>query len=188
MSLKLKIIIGSTRPGRVGPKVASWVAEQAKANGQFDVEMVDLAEIGLPLLDEASHPRLQNYQHEHTKTWARIVDDADAYIFVTPEYNFFPPAGLINAIQVVMKEWAYKAAGVVSYGGISGGLRATQELRLLLSNMNVHALPQTVPMPMVAQFIGEDGAINANAPMVEGMTLQLTELAKWANALKPLRG
>lgn len=188
MSLKLKIIIGSTRPGRVGPKVAKWVAERAEAHGQYAVEIVDLAEINLPLLDEAGHPRLQAYEHEHTKTWSRIVDDADAFIFVTPEYNFFPPAGLINAIQVLLKEWAYKTAGVVSYGGISGGLRATQELRLLLSNMNVHALPQTVPMPMVAQFIGEDGAINANPQMLDGMTIQLNELAKWAEALKPLRG
>lgn len=106
MDINLKIIIGSTRPGRKGPIIARWVEEAAKASGLFKVELVDLAEMNLPLLDEASHPAMQKYEHEHTKRWASIIGSADAYIFVTPEYDFFAPASLVNAIQVLMKEWA----------------------------------------------------------------------------------
>lgn len=186
MALSLKIIIGSTRPGRVGPTIAKWVAAAATDHAQFAVEVVDLAEIALPLLDEAGHPRAKNYAHEHTRRWSKIVDDADAFIFVTPEYDYFAPAALINAVQVLFVEWGYKAAGVVSYGGISGGLRSAQTLRQLLGNVNVHALAQVVPVPMFPQFI-EDGVFKPNELMNSGLATQLDELHKWATALKTLR-
>lgn len=187
MTLKLNIIIGSTRPGRVGPTVAKWVAEAAKAHGAFEVELVDLADFKLPLLDEATHPMMQQYQHAHTKRWAASVSAADAFIFVTPEYDYFPPAALINAVQTLAKEWHYKAAGVVSYAGISGGLRASQELRTLLSNVNVHALPQAVPVPMFPQFISEEGVFTPNDAMTTGLNGLLGELKKWSGALKTIR-
>lgn len=187
MTLKLNVIIGSTRPGRVGPTVAKWVADAARAHGAFEVELVDLADFKLPLLDEATHPVMQQYQHAHTKRWAASVGSADAFIFVTPEYDYFPPAALVNAIQALAKEWHYKTAGVVSYAGISGGLRASQELRTLLSNVNVHALPQAVPVPMFPQFISEDGVFAPNEAMNSGLTTLLGELKKWAVATKSLR-
>jgi len=187
MTLKLNIIIGSTRPGRVGPNIAKWVAEVAKAHGAFEVELVDLADFKLPLLDEAVHPIMQQYQHAHTKRWSASVQSGDAYIFVTPEYNYFPPASLVNALQVLNKEWNYKAAGVVSYGGISGGLRASQELRLLMSTVNMHALPQVVPVPLFPQHIGEDGVFAPNEAMTTGLNGLLGELQKWSGALKTLR-
>lgn len=187
MALNLKIIIGSTRPGRVGPTIAKWVEETAKAHGAFEVETVDLADLNLPLLDEATHPAAQSYEHQHSRRWSKIVDGADAFIFVTPEYDYFAPASLVNAVQTLLKEWGYKAAGVVSYGGISGGLRSAQTLRQLLGNVNLHALPQVVPVPMFSQFIGEDGIFRGNEAMNGGLTSQLDELHKWAAALKPLR-
>lgn len=82
----------------------------------------------------------------------------------------------------------YKAAGVVSYGGISGGLRSTQVLRGLLGNMNVHALPQSVPMPMVFQMIDENDKLQPTQIIADGTKLMLSELHKWSVALKPLRG
>ncbi|WP_028032638.1 NADPH-dependent FMN reductase [Chelativorans sp. J32] len=187
MSLKLNIIIGSTRPGRVGPVIGDWLKEFAKSHGKFDVELVDLADFNLPLLDEASHPRLQQYEHEHTRRWSKSVGKADAYVFITPEYDYFPPASLVNAVQALALEWHYKAAGVVSYGGISGGLRSAQSLRQLLSNVNVHALPQTVPVPFFPQFISEEGEFRANEQMNEGAKAMLDELHKWATALKTIR-
>ena len=187
MTLKLNIIIGSTRPGRIGPTVAKWVEEAARAHGAFEVKLVDLADIKLPLLDEATHPIMQQYQHAHTKLWSEIVASADAYIFLTPEYDYFPPAALVNAIQVLAKEWHYKAAGVVSYGGISGGLRASQELRALLGNVNVHALPQAVPVPSFPQHISEEGVFQPNEAMTNGLNGLLGELAKWSGALQTLR-
>jgi len=186
MALKLKIILGSTRPGRVGPTIGRWLADAASAHGLFEVELVDLAELGLPLLDEPAHPRLQQYQHEHTKRWSRIVGSADAFLFVTPEYDYFPPAALINAVQVLSREWAQKPAGVLSYGGVSGGLRAAQVLRTLLSNVNVHALPNVVPVPMFAQAI-RDGAFHPAEPTAAGATTLLDDLHRWAAALKGLR-
>ena len=188
MTLNLKIIIGSTRPGRVGPVIATWVQQVALEHGRFDVDLVDLQDLKLPLLDESAHPLALQYEQRHTHDWSQIVDSADAYIFVTPEYDFFAPATLVNAIQVILKEWGYKVAGVVSYGGISGGLRSSQNLRQLLGNVNVHALPQVVPIPMFPKFIGEDGVFHPSEPMEEGMILQLDELFKWASALRVLRG
>lgn len=187
MTLKLKIIIGSTRPGRVGPTVAAWVDKAARAHGGFNVETVDLAEVNLPLLDEPVHPMMQQYTHDHTKKWSSIIADADAFIFVTPEYDLFAPATLVNAIQTLMREWGYKAAGVVSYGGVSGGLRASQSLRQLLTNVGVMSVSQVVPVPFFPEFISEDGVFTPNEKMEEGATAMFTEVAKWAGALKPLR-
>jgi len=187
MSLKLNIITGSTRPGRVGPVIAKWLKNFAAEHGRFDVELVDLADFNLPLLDEAAHPRLQQYEHEHTRRWAKSVASADAFVFVTPEYDYFPPASLVNAVQVLALEWHYKPAGVVSYGGVSGGLRSAQELRQLLANVNVHSLPQTVPVPFFPQFINDEGEFHPNEQVVEGTKGMLDELHKWAKALKTLR-
>lgn len=187
MPLKLNIIIGSTRPGRAGPTVAHWVNEGALEHGLFDVELVDLAGFGLPLLDEAAHPMARQYANEPTRRWSASVASADAFLFVTPEYDYFAPAALVNAVQALMLEWFYKPAGVVSYGGISGGLRSAQVLRQLLSNVNMHAHPQVVPVPNFAQFIGEDGVFRPNQPMKDGLHGLLDELHKWAVALKTLR-
>ena len=183
--LKLKIVIGSTRPGRVGPDVANWVDTGARDHGGFAVELVDLADIGLPLLDEPKHPAMQDYQHDHTKKWSAVIGDADAVIFVTPEYDFFAPATLVNALQVIAKEWKYKPVGIVSYGGISGGLRSAQELRTLIANKGAMPLPNVVPIPMVFPLL-EDGTVKANDPMKEGLQGLFDELVKWGQALKPL--
>ncbi|MCK9489968.1 MAG: NAD(P)H-dependent oxidoreductase [Xanthomonadales bacterium] len=187
MSLKLNVIVGSTRPGRRGLAVAQWLAEHAASLGSFQVELVDLADFNLPLLDEAAHPAMQRYEHEHTKRWAASVAAADAYVFVTPEYNYFPPASLVNALQVVMGEWNRKVAGVLSYGGISGGLRAAQQLRLLIASTNMHSLPQVVPVPNVPALIDDAGKFNPVAATVDGSTAMLNELHAWAGALKTLR-
>ena len=186
MALKLNVIIGSTRPGRIGPTIAEWVRETASTHGKFEVELVDLAAFALPLLDEAGHPMAGQYFNEPTKLWSASVASADAFLFVTPEYDYFAPAALVNAVQALMKEWFYKPAGVVSYGGISGGLRSAQVLRQLLSNVNVHALPQVVPIPNVGQFIG-DGGMRPNELMNAGLNGLLDELYRWANALKTMR-
>jgi NAD(P)H-dependent FMN reductase len=187
MSLKLNIIVGSTRPGRAGSLIARWLKEFAIAHGKFEVELVDLVDFDLPLLDEAMHPVLQQYALEHTRRWSASVASADAYVFLTPEYDYFPPASLVNAVQVVMREWACKPAGVVSYGGISGGLRASQVLRQLITSVNVHPLPHVVPIPSFGEFIGDDGIFRPNEPMAEGTKSMLDELLRWALPLKTMR-
>ena len=185
MPLSLKIVIGSTRPGRAGPAVARWVAETARAEGAFEVELVDLAEVALPFLDEARHPAMQAYEKAHTKAWAATVAEADAFLFVTPEYDGFPPAVLVNALQVLAVEWRYKVAGIVSYGGVSGGLKGAQALRELAGNLSMMTLP-AVPVAFFSEAMGEDGALAPNDKVTQGLGLMLGELQKWAGALHPL--
>lgn len=188
MKLKLKIIIGSTRPGRAGPVIADWIADVAHSHGGFDVEKLDLADFELPLLDEKMLPAMGQYEHDHTKKWSAAVASADALIFVTPEYDYFAPASLVNAVQVLLNEWRYKAAGVVSYGFASGGLRASEVLRQLLVNVGVMPIPQVVPVPFFPEFISDEGRLEPNEPMVMGTNEMLDELHKWSGALKTLRG
>jgi NAD(P)H-dependent FMN reductase len=184
---KLNIIIASTRPGRSGPAVAAWAHELVQQHGRFEAELVDLAEFDLPLLDEGFHPIMRRYEHEHTRRWSQSVGSADAFLFITPEYDYFPPAALVNAIQYLFHEWTYKPAAIVSYGGVSGGLRSAQVLRSLLGNLNAVAINQPVPAPFVQQYIGEDGVFRPESILNEGLEALLTELHKWAVALEPLR-
>ncbi|MGC4174902.1 NADPH-dependent FMN reductase [Demequina sp.] len=186
MPHKLAIIIGSTRPGRVGPSVAEWFVNAARDHGAFDITLVDLKDLDLPLLDEAAHPSKQQYEHEHTKRWSAIVEDADAFVFVTPEYDYFAPAALVNAVQCLAKEWQYKPAGVVSYGGVSGGLRSTQTLRLLLANLDMHPLKDSVSVQFVAKHITE-GVFTPPEHAPGAAATMLDELEKWTGALSSLR-
>jgi NAD(P)H-dependent FMN reductase len=126
LALKLNIVIGSPRPGRVGPVIAQWLKEAAEEHGKLAVELVDLADFDLPLLDEAARPATRQYSNLPTKRWSASVGSADAFLFVTPEYDYFAPAALVNAVQVLLHEWLYKSAGVLSYAGVSGGLRLAQ--------------------------------------------------------------
>lgn len=184
--MKLHTIICSTRPGRIGPTVASWFHAVAQTHGQFECELVDLADFALPIFDEPRHPRLGEYQHEHTKKWSASVKSADAFAFVIPEYNYYAPPSLVNAIDYLSTEWTYKAATLVSYGGISGGLRAAQSAKSLLTTVGIMPIPQGVGIPMVGQSI-EDGVFKSTPPAEDGAKATLDALAIWAKALKTIR-
>ena len=186
MPLKLDVIVASTRPGRVGVHVARWFHEVAQTHTAFETEWVDLADLALPMYDEPKHPRLRDYQHAHTRRWSGIVDAADAFVFVTPEYNFSPTPALINAIDYVFHEWAYKPIGFVSYGGVSGGLRAVQATKLIVSALKAVPISEAVVVPFVGQHV-KDGTFRPNEVQVEAAATLLDELARWATALLPLR-
>ncbi|MFV0282386.1 MAG: NADPH-dependent FMN reductase [Castellaniella sp.] len=187
MSLKLQVIICSTRPGRVGPAVARWFHEFARNHGQFDVELVDLAAFDLPIYDEPVHPRMQQYAHDHTKRWGASVARADAYVFVMPEYNYNPPPALVNALNFVYREWNHKPCGFVSYGGVSGGLRAAQAAKLQITTLKVMPMPEGVAIPMVPKHIQENGEFASNELIDASAVTLLDELLRWATALKTLR-
>nr|MDQ3007964.1 NAD(P)H-dependent oxidoreductase [bacterium] len=130
--ITIKIIIGSTRPNRFGPQPAKWIYELAQQEVDKDkvrFEVVDLADINLPLLDEPIPPSQGKYTKDHTKAWSKIVDSADGYILVTPEYNHSTSAALKNALDFVSREWSYKPVSLVGYGATGGGLRAVEHLR-----------------------------------------------------------
>jgi NAD(P)H-dependent FMN reductase len=112
----LGVVVGSTRPGRVGPVIADWFASEADKHGFFDVRVLDLASIDLPLLSEAEHPSSGIYAHDHTRRWSERVADVDACVVVTTEYNRGVPAPLKNALDYLYNEWRDKPAAVVSYG------------------------------------------------------------------------
>jgi NAD(P)H-dependent FMN reductase len=188
MSLpKLHVIIASTRPGRVGPAIAKWFVEFAARHGMFDVEVLDLGEIDLPFLDEPAHPRLKQYQNDHTKRWSEKIDAADAFVFVTPEYNFSSPPALINALDYLVHEWAYKPVGFVSYGGMSGGIRSVQMTKSIVTTLKMMPMVEAVPIPFFSKFINESGEFKADEVHEKSAADMLTELRRWADALIPLR-
>jgi len=186
--LKLHVITVATRDERLGPSVATWALEQARAHGKFEIEAIDLRELGLPLFDEPRHPRFQQYEHAHTKAWSAIVARADAYLFVTPEYDFSAPASIINAIQYLSREWAYKAAAFVSYGGVSAGTRSVEMAKQVLTAVNIMPIQQAVTIPFFAQHINADTKVfDPGEVQVKAAATMLNELHKWAAALQPLR-
>lgn len=184
---KLNVIACSTRPSRNGLPIAQWFHSFAQKHGGFESELIDLAELNLPVFDEPEHPRLQKYQHEHTKKWSSIVANADAFVFVLPEYNFGPPPSFVNAIDYLSREWHYKPAGFVSYGGMSGGVRAAQGAKLLLTTMKVVPMLEAVTIPNFAQHISADKQFVATTVHEEAATTMLNEMIRWARALAPLR-
>lgn len=185
--LKLAIITVSTREGRKGPAVAKWFQDVAAAHAKFAITHVDLAEVNLPVFDEPNHPRLQKYEHEHTKAWSALVDAQDAYVFVTPEYNFGTPPSLNNALNYVYKEWNYKPAAFVSYGGLSGGTRGVQMSKETLTTLKVMPMYEAVNIPFFTKFIDEAGVFHGDEHHANSAKALLDELLKWAEALKPMR-
>ena len=183
----LKIIIASTRPGRKGPALADWIFETAKKYPEFSVELLDLAVINLPFLDEPNHPKLQKYTKEHTKKWSETISAADAFIFVTPEYNFGYPAPLKNALDFLYNEWAYKPVAFVSYGGIAGGTRSMQAIKQVLTAMNLVPVLAAVNVPFFTKYIDEQNKFNADEHMQRAAEGMLKELLKWTEALQAMR-
>ena len=187
MPPKLHIVICSTRPGRVGPSVAAWIHEFAITHGKFDVALIDLADFNLPVFDEPEHPRFKKYQHEHTKKWSASVESADAFVFVTPEYNYGPPPSLLNALNYLYMEWNYKAASFVSYGGGGGGLRAVQMEKLTLTTLKMMPVLEAVTIPMVTHHLDAGKKFTPNDSHTKSAQTMLDELLKWTNALKVMR-
>lgn len=186
MKPRLHTVICSTRPGRAGAAVAAWFHGIAREHGGFDAHLVDLAEFALPVYDEPRHPRLAQYEHTHTKRWSVSVAAADAFVFVTPEYNYGPPPSLLNALNYVYQEWNYKPAGFVSYGGISGGIRAVMAAKMTLTTLKMVPILEGVPIPGIAQHV-KDGVFTPTEIVRSSAPLMLDELARWAKALNPLR-
>lgn len=151
--IQVKVITASTRPGRKGPAITHWILELLKQFDAIQVEHLDLKEINLPFLDEPHHPRLKKYIHEHTIQWSKTIEGADAFIFVTPEYNFGFPATLKNALDFLFEEWHYKPVGIVSYGGLSAGTRAAQMLKQIITTLKMMPLTESVAIPFLQNIL-----------------------------------
>jgi NAD(P)H-dependent FMN reductase len=183
---RLLIVIASTRPGRRGSAVADWFAAHARAHGGFEIEIADLAELALPLLNEPNDNARDDYIHEHTRRWSAIVAAADAFVFVMPEYNRTFTAPLKNALDFLYYEWNYKPVGLVSYGGMSGGLRAAYAIKPALTALRLVPIDDAVTFSDVRRRI-VDGQLQPDERQAGNAAGMLDELAKLATALAPLR-
>jgi NAD(P)H-dependent FMN reductase len=130
---------------------------------------------------------LRQYIHQHTKDWSARVDAADAFVFVMPEYNYGFNAPLKNAIDFLHHEWKHKPVGFVSYGGVAAGTRAVQMVKQVVTTLSMVPLFEAVSIPFVAQFLGDDGSVQANEIMETAATAMLDELQRWVSALSVLR-
>ncbi len=182
----LQIVIASTRPGRIGPAIAEWVRGRAEAHGGFEVEVVDLAEVDLPMFAEPNHPRLAQYELEATRRWSATVARADAFVFVMPEYNHSFNAALKNALDHLFVEWGDKPVAFVSYGGPSGGLRAVAALKPVVSALRMVPVLEGVALPFVFAKVS-DGAFHADDGADAAAAAMLTELARLTELYAPAR-
>jgi NAD(P)H-dependent FMN reductase len=185
---KLYVIAVSTRPGRAGFPLAQWTTERAKAHGGFDVELVDLKDENLPMFDEPRHPRLKQYEHEHTKRWSAKIEAADAFVFVTPEYNHGTPPSFINALIYLVHEWAHKPVSFVSYGGPAGGTRAVQMVKPMLVALKMVPLMESVMVPVFTHNVDEQGVFRGSELQESHAKAMLDSLAKWTQTLAAMRG
>ncbi|MGZ2355389.1 NAD(P)H-dependent oxidoreductase [Streptomyces sp. 372A] len=182
---RIGIVIGSTRPGRLGPQVAEWVHEAAARRTDAAFELVDLAEFRLPLFDQAVPPAMGGTGGPGAQAWVRTVGSFDGFVFVTPEYNSQLPAALKNAIDFVHAGWADKAAGIVAYGA-AGGAGSAAQLRQLCGLLGLADVPAQVSLHLGADF--EDFRVFAPAASrTRSLEDLLDRVVGWTTALAPLR-
>jgi len=183
--IKLAVILGSTRPGRVGEAVARWVFEIARKRNDAEAEFLDLREFNLPLLDEPVPPSLGQYSKPHTQAWAAKIAPFDGFVFVTPEYNHGTSAALKNALDFLYKEWNNKVAGFVGYGS-AGGVRAVEHLRLVMAELQVATVRAQVMLSLYSDF--ENFTLfKPHARHEKTLQTMLDQLISWSGALQPLR-
>lgn len=178
----------STRPGALGPVVTQWLTETvASRAAALGVELVPVAlgDLNLPFLDEEEHPSSGVYQQEHTRRWSAIVDAADGFIVVTPEYNYGMPATLKNALDYLSREWAWKPIGFVSYGHTSAGTRSVQHAKQVVTTLRLVPLGATVAI-RIGDAV-ENGRLLPDATRDTAGVGLLDELVRVAHALRPLR-
>ncbi|PYT02026.1 MAG: NADPH-dependent FMN reductase [Acidobacteria bacterium] len=183
--MKIGIILGSTRPGRIGEGVAQWAYKIASQRTDAEFEYVDIADFDLPLLDEPVPPSLGQYSKEHTKRWAEKIASLDGFIFVTAEYNHGIPGALKNALDFLFAEWNNKAAGFIGYGS-AGGVRAVESLRLVMGELMIADVRAQVQLSLFADF--ENYSIfKAEERQEAALNVVIDQVVRWAGALKTVR-
>ncbi len=168
--IRIALVVGSTRPGRFGPTVAEWFASCAARHAGVTVELLDLAGIGVP-----------------SPAFAERIGTADAFVVVTPEYNHSFPGPLKAAIDSVREEWSAKPVGFVSYGGVSGGLRAVEALRPVFAELHAMSIRETVSFASYWELFDEDGRLKDASGPGRAATALLEQLVWWASALRDAR-
>lgn len=182
--LKVAVLIGSTRPGRVGEAVDQWVYELAKRCGDAEFELVNIEDFNLPLLDEPVPPSQGQYSRAHTLTRAEKIDSFDGCVLITPEYNHSPSGALKNAVDFLYAEWNKKAVGFVGYGS-AGGVRAVEHLRLVMAELQVATVRNQVALSLFTDF--ENFTIfRPDSRHEKSLSVMLNQLIAWSGALMAL--
>lgn len=184
---KIKIILGSSRPGRFAEQPGRWLMGVSKAIPGAEFELVDLAEVNLPFLDEPTPALYGSYQNEHTKRWSEMIADADGFVFVVAEYNHGYTPVLKNAIDYLYHEWAHKPVAFLSYGAVAGGARAVEQLRAVVSHLSMYDLNEHVIMPEYYTHQDESGVYKFTDRHQRVATNMLNRLAFWADAMRAAR-
>lgn len=180
------IIVGSIREGRMGLPIAEWVRSEAVKSRAFDIDFVDLKELALPFMDEPNHPRLKQYTKSHTFAWSGRVAAAEAFIFVTPEYNYSYSPALKNALDYLSDEWWRKPVGFVSYGGVSSGTRGVIALIPVTTALGLVRVGANVELTFGAKQI-VDGVFQAKDQQSAILAHEFEEISTLANLLAPIR-
>ena len=187
----ISVIVGSTRQGRFSEKPAQWVFEHLKKRSGVDARLLDLRDFPLPFFDQPVSPATPGrapYENDIVKRWTAAIAQSDGFVFVTPEYNYGPPAVLKNAIDWVYPEWNRKAAGFVSYGSAVGA-RGVQQLRQTVIEVQIAPIRSSVHIPVAtlwAHYQGGDveaGLAELGAPAAA----MIDDLLWWTEALKAAR-
>ncbi len=189
--LNVKIILGSTRPGRFSEVLVPWLTEHVKQRADMAVEVLDLRDHDLPVFDQPMSPAYVAdgaYAHESVRTWAHKIAEADAYIIIAPEYNHGYTAVLKNALDVVYKEWNRKPVAFVAYGSV-GGARAVEQLRQVAVELHMASTRTAVHINAPWLLREEDGSLKAGVldTYTHSLTTMLDELTWWGEALKRAR-
>ncbi|MFF0143103.1 NADPH-dependent FMN reductase [Streptomyces sp. NPDC005227] len=185
---KLVIIVGSVREGRFGPVVASWVAEQAHLHGGFDVQVVDLADVDVPLELPAASPKYAGADYPRPtgmRALTSALESADAFVVVTPEYNHSYPASLKAAIDWHFTQWTAKPVAFVSYGGAAGGRHAALHLENVLTELHAVTIRDGLAFPNYFTTWQEGRPLDPASPAYAKALLE--QLAWWAAALRSAR-
>lgn len=183
---RIQVILGSTRQGRAGERVAQWFVDLAQQRDDLDVELVDLRDWPLPFFDSPTSPKRELSDDHRVQAWAEKVDAADGFVIVTPEYNFGYPAVLKNALDHLYHQWSSKPVAFVGYGGMSGGIRSVHQLRQVVVELGLTQIQNQVIIPRVFAAFGEDGRLVD--PIAERTaSALLTEIAEWAPLLRTKR-
>lgn len=185
--LQIKIVMGSSRPGRFNPQPAHWIYEIAKQRDDIVVELIDVAALELPFLDEPVPPSRHQYTKEHTKRWSAQIEAADGFIFVTPEYNHSIPPVLKNAVDYLYQEWNYKPISFLSYGSLAGGARSVEHWRGIAGELKMYDLREQLLLPAYYENLDEQGHYKFTDRHVEAAKGMLDDLVFWAGVMQEAR-
>lgn len=182
--LNIAIIPGTSRPQALNPQIVNWVEQQLASNGDVRAEVVDFGSFDLPLLDEVIPAGAKMYANDHTKAWGAKLEEFDAFIFVTPEYNHSISGSLKNALDFVATEFNHKVAGIVNYGA-DKGVRAAEHLRHILANYKLAVVRDQASFSIFTDVA--DGTFAPTEVSAAPFASMVDDIVAWGEALKSVR-